>query len=209
MWSLFSFHRVCAVALGVAVFPAAAALGEDVPRTPASGANSARAKEKGQATAHAVPELIGRATPENVAVVISLSKQRLYFKVGHETAIDSPVSTGRGARMTPVGQFQIVQKVANHRSTLYGKFVGANGRTVRSDVSTRVHSPPAGARFQGAPMKWFLRLGSHPQDFTTVGIHAGILPGYPASHGCIRLPKDVAKTIFEKVKLGTPVTILQ
>jgi lipoprotein-anchoring transpeptidase ErfK/SrfK len=40
-------------------------------------------------------------------------------------------------------------------------------------------------------------------------MHAGILPGYPASHGCIRLPEKVARVIFEKAKIGTPVMILE
>ncbi len=43
-------------------------------------------------------------------------------------------------------------------------------------------------------MKFFLRLT--PQG---VGMHAGILPGYPASHGCIRLPTDMARIIYSKV----------
>jgi lipoprotein-anchoring transpeptidase ErfK/SrfK len=38
-------------------------------------------------------------------------------------------------------------------------------------------------------------------------MHVGDLPGYPASHGCVRLPKDIAPIIYEKVVVGTPVTI--
>lgn len=99
-------------------------------------------------------------------------------------------------------------KTANHRSTLYGSFVSTEGSTVKSNANSRTDAPPAGASFVGAPMKWFMRLGSHAQDFTTFGMHAGKLPGYPASHGCIRLSEQVAKLIFEKAKIGTPVMIL-
>jgi len=51
-------------------------------------------------------------------------------------------------------------------------------------------------------MPYFLRLSC-----SEVGLHAGHLPGYPASHGCIRLPKREAKEIFETVPLGALVTV--
>ena len=153
-------------------------------------------------------EVLERATPDNIAVVVTLSSQRAQLKVGDETAIDAPVSTGRRAGWTPKGSFVIVQKEINHRSTVYGNFVSTEGHTVRSGVNSRKDIPPSGAAFVGAPMKWFMRLGSHLQDYTTVGMHAGKLPGYPASHGCIRLPEQVARLIFEKAKIGTPVMIV-
>jgi lipoprotein-anchoring transpeptidase ErfK/SrfK len=40
-----------------------------------------------------------------------------------------------------------------------------------------------------------------------VGMHVGILPGYPASHGCIRMSSDGAKLFYDTVKVGTPVTV--
>ena len=40
-----------------------------------------------------------------------------------------------------------------------------------------------------------------------VGMHAGYLPGYPASHGCIRMPEFMAENFFKSVSTGTPVTI--
>jgi hypothetical protein len=53
-----------------------------------------------------------------------------------------------------------------------------------------------------AKMPYFLRLSC--KDF---GMHAGVLPGYPASHGCIRLPAADAKVLFAEVPLGTLVEI--
>jgi lipoprotein-anchoring transpeptidase ErfK/SrfK len=76
------------------------------------------------------------------------------------------------------------------------------GRVVRSGVSIKVDSPPRGTRYRGAPMKWFMRLTD-----SGVGMHAGILPGYPASHGCIRLPTDIAPPIYQNVEIGTPAVI--
>ena len=43
--------------------------------------------------------------------------------------------------------------------------------------------------------------------FDGIGMHEGFLPGYPASHGCIRLPENMAPLIYQKVKVGTPVTV--
>jgi len=40
-----------------------------------------------------------------------------------------------------------------------------------------------------------------------VGMHVGILPGYPASHGCIRMPSQAAELFYSHVKVGTPVSV--
>lgn len=53
-----------------------------------------------------------------------------------------------------------------------------------------------------AKMPYFLRLSC--KDF---GMHAGVVPGYPASHGCIRLPAADAKALFTEVPVGTLVEI--
>lgn len=155
-----------------------------------------------QAPAKVDRSLEGAIDPENARVLISLSKQRAYLMAGDQIYIDSPVSTGKRAGMTPTGSFRVSEKDPDHRSSLYGDFVDSRGRTVRSGISTKVDSAPSGTRYVGAPMKWFMRLTSGG-----VGMHVGILPGYPASHGCIRLPADIAPIIYQKVKIGTPVTI--
>ena len=41
-----------------------------------------------------------------------------------------------------------------------------------------------------------------------VGLHAGFIPGYPASHGCVRLPYGMARELFQHVESGTPVEII-
>jgi hypothetical protein len=60
---------------------------------------------------------------------------------------------------------------------------------------------PRGAVFRGAPMPYFLRIHG------SIGMHAGYLPGYPASHGCIRLPKQMAVRFYRNAAIGTPVVI--
>ena len=139
---------------------------------------------------------------ENSRVLISLAKQRAYLMVGDDVYIDTPISSGKRAGMTPSGSFRVLEKDPDHRSNIYGDFVDSRGRVVRSGVSTKVDSAPSGTRYVGAPMKWFCRLTSGG-----VGMHIGVLPGYPASHGCIRLPAEIAPIIYRNVKVGTPVTI--
>ena len=141
-------------------------------------------------------------TPANSHVIVSLSKQRAFLMTGGQVYIDTPICSGKRASMTPTGTFHVMEKDPDHRSSIYGDFVDKKGRTVRSGVSTKVDSAPSGTRYRGAPMKWFCRLTSHG-----VGMHIGILPGYPASHGCIRLPAEIAPLIYAKVKIGTRVVI--
>jgi lipoprotein-anchoring transpeptidase ErfK/SrfK len=150
-----------------------------------------------------IPRVLERATPDNISIYISLGKQRAYFRVDEEVAVDTPISSGKRAGMTPAGSFAIMEKDANHRSNLYGDFVNPRtGRVVRAGVSTRIDSAPSGTVYRGAPMRWFMRLTAGG-----IGMHTGILPGYPASHGCVRLPEEIAKLFYDRVKIGTPVTI--
>jgi lipoprotein-anchoring transpeptidase ErfK/SrfK len=139
-----------------------------------------------------------------VQIYIFLDEQELDLVVGDKVAIVSPTSTGKRAGWTPLGQFEIIAKSANHRSSTYGKHVSRSGKVTRSNVDSRKTKPSAGSRFVGAPMPNFLRLTQNG-----IGIHAGKLPGYPASHGCIRVPLEVSSLLFEHCGVGTKVEILQ
>jgi lipoprotein-anchoring transpeptidase ErfK/SrfK len=146
-------------------------------------------------------DLAAVITPDNSHVLISIAKQRAYLMVDDQVYIDTPISSGKRVGMTPTGKFTIAEKDKDHRSSVYGNFVDKQGRTVRSGVSLRVDSAPSGTRYSGAPMKWFCRFNG------AIGMHVGILPGYPASHGCVRLPEAIAPLIYEKVKVGTTVVV--
>ncbi|MEY5010535.1 MAG: hypothetical protein RLZZ253_1674 [Verrucomicrobiota bacterium] len=156
-----------------------------------------------QTPAQVWPEVEPLIASEKVELVVSISAQRLWFLVGEKVYIDSPVSTGKRTGMTPLGQYKVLEKDPDHHSNLYGAFVDGAGRVVRDGVSARLDSAPSGTRFRGSPMKWFLRLTDGG-----IGLHVGNLPGYPASHGCVRLPEPIAERIFRSVKLGTPVSIV-
>jgi lipoprotein-anchoring transpeptidase ErfK/SrfK len=57
-------------------------------------------------------------------------------------------------------------------------------------------------KYSNAPMPFMQRLDKWGRAF-----HAGVVPGYPASHGCIRLPPAMAKTLYGWTKVGDSVTI--
>ncbi len=146
--------------------------------------------------------LLKQATPDNTRIVVSIPKQRAYLMIGDQIVADGPVSSGRRGHETPRGHFNVMEKDPNHHSSLYGDFVDSSGRTVRGGVSARSDSAPSGTHFSGAAMKWFLRLTGEG-----VGMHIGILPGYPASHGCIRESVDGAKLFYDHAKVGTSVDV--
>ena len=146
--------------------------------------------------------LLRQATPDNVHVVVSLPKQRAYLMIGEQVVADSPISSGKAGHSTPSGDFSVMEKDPDHRSSIYGDFVDSSGRVVRAGISAKIDSAPSGTHYVGAPMTWFMRLTGEG-----VGMHVGILPGYPASHGCIRMPSDGAKLFYDTVRVGTPVKV--
>jgi len=135
------------------------------------------------------------------SVKISLGEQRAYFYKGGKLAGISQLSTGREGLNTPIGKFAIQQKDVNHVSTKYGDYVDAGDNVVKPNVELGKDPKPPGSHFKGAPMPFFMRIHGG------VGMHAGYLPGYPASHGCIRMPEFMAEEFFKSVSVGTPVMI--
>ena len=147
-------------------------------------------------------DLLNQAAPDIAHIVVSIPKQRAYLMIREEIVADAPVSSGKRGHETPRGHFTVMEKDPNHHSSLYGDFVDGSGRVVRAGVSAHIDSAPSGTHFAGAAMKWFLRLTGEG-----VGMHIGILPGYPASHGCIRESVDGAKLFYDHAKVGTPVDV--
>ena len=146
--------------------------------------------------------LLAQATPDSTHIVVSIPKQRAYLMVGDKIVADGPISSGKRGHETPRGHFSVMEKDPNHHSSLYGDFVDGRGRVVRAGVSAHIDSAPSGTHFAGASMKWFLRLTGEG-----VGMHIGILPGYAASHGCVRESVDGAKLFYDHAKVGTPVDV--
>ena len=139
-------------------------------------------------------------------VTIDLSEQTAYFYRGDKKVGRSRVATGLQGYSTPRGSFTIIEKSRHKRSTLYGVILDSNGNVVNPDADSRRARVPAGGRFEGASMPYWMRLTRGG-----VGMHHGPIPrpGSRASHGCIRMPEEMARTLFQKAPLGTPVKIVE
>src|SRR5205085_7520211 len=115
----------------------------------------------------------------------------------------------------PPGPLQIVISIKKQQLTLY-----AGGQVVaHSQVSTGVpgHPTPQGVfsviekqiyhesnLYSSAPMPYMQRI-----TWSGVAMHQGVVPGHPASHGCIRLPAAFAKRLWGITKVGARVIIAQ
>lgn len=137
------------------------------------------------------------------SITISLSKQRAYFYKGGKLVGVSRVSSGKNGHRTGTGHFRVLAKRPNHRSTVYGSYVDRRtGRVVRANVNTRRDRRPPGTYYRGAKMSYYLRFHGG------IGMHAsGHVPNYPASHGCVRMPPQMARKFFQHARVGTPVRV--
>ena len=131
---------------------------------------------------------------------IDLQEQMAYLLQNGRPVLASPISSGRYGHLTKTGSFTILERERTHYSSMYGKIVDARGNTVVADADADMQVP-RGGKFIPAPMNYFMRF--HGAD----GMHAGYLPGYPASHGCVRMPQERAIAFFNAVQVGTPVTV--
>ena len=133
---------------------------------------------------------------------IHLGEQRAYFYKADQLVGISILSTGREGFGTPSGSFKIQQKDKDHVSSRFGDYVDAKtGAVLKKDIDRMKDPMPKGAKYDGARMPYFMRVQGG------VGMHEGFLPGYPASHGCIRMPGFMAESFFRSVEVGTPVSI--
>ena len=144
----------------------------------------------------------GDGMPGSPAILIRLSEQRAYFYKGSQLAGVSEISTGREGFNTALGNFKIIQKDKDHVSSRFGDILDGHTRQViKKDADRAVDKLPKGAVFDGARMPYFMRIVGG------TGMHEGFLPGYPASHGCIRMPEFMAEAFFYNTEVGTPVQI--
>lgn len=111
------------------------------------------------------------------------------------------------------GQPRVVVSIADQRAYLYR----GNTLVALTTASTgrQGHPTPTGTftvterrkvhfsnKYNSAPMPYMQRLTGYG-----IALHAGAIPGYPASHGCIRLPHKFAADLFKVTDIGTTVVI--
>ncbi len=136
------------------------------------------------------------------SITINISDQKAYFHKGSTLVGLTPISTGKEGNNTPRGRYKVTERDVDHRSSLYGVIKDtATGQIINDDADSRKDKPGAGQVFEGAPMWNFLRFNGG------IGMHTGYLPGYAASHGCVRMPEYMAKKFFQNSPLGTPVIV--
>lgn len=144
-------------------------------------------------------EVLKTANSSNTRVKIDLSDQRAQLLVGDKVALDTPCTTGKAGKRTPTGQFKIKKKIVNKRSNIFGRIYQGN-RVVYGGDRRKYHGS---GRFVGSALPYWMRLTDDG-----IGMHySGSVKRYPASNGCIRMPRPEVKTIYAKTRVGTPVLV--
>jgi len=114
---------------------------------------------------------------------------------------------------SPSGPVAVVASIPEQRVHVYRNGIriavstcstGAPGHDTPTGVFTVLQKDKNhhSSTYNNAPMPNMNRL-----TWGGIALHAGKLPGYPASHGCVRLPMEFSAKLFEVTHLGTPVII--
>ena len=116
-------------------------------------------------------------------------------------------------RVAPEGPMLLIVNLSTQRALLFRNGVPIGATTI--STGTVGHETPTGiftvlqkqvehhsSKYNNAPMPYMQRL-----TWGGVALHAGNLPGFPASHGCIRLPAGFAKLLYGATRLGMTVVI--
>lgn len=154
--------------------------------------------------------------PPRVEHSYSTRRRRTRHYVRHSTRRHRREHAKRETAWDPKsvkGPYQVVIAIGPQEALLYGQ----DGLIGRASISTgRPDKPtPKGVFsvisksrwhrsniYSGAPMPWMQRI-----TWSGVAMHEGPRPGYPASHGCIRLPRDFAVRLYHTTKVGTRVVV--
>jgi lipoprotein-anchoring transpeptidase ErfK/SrfK len=142
-------------------------------------------------------------TSGSAYIVVDLRRQVAeFYRGGHIIGV-AAISSGVENRATPAGDYKILEKDIDHKSSSYGIIEDGGGNTVNADATPKTPRPP-GTRYVPAPMNFFMRI-----TWDGVGMHEGYLPGYPASHGCIRMDRRVVPKFYENAYVGMPVKVVR
>ena len=151
-----------------------------------------------------------------VAVAAPASAQQVEVGAGSVVETVKRLRPGEfiwAPEIAPSGPLLLIVNVRSQRAIMYRNGVPIGASTVSTGKPG--YSTPTGvftilqkrvehysSTYDNAPMPYMQRL-----TWRGVALHAGRLPGYPASHGCIRLPLDFAKLLYGVTKLGMTVVI--
>jgi lipoprotein-anchoring transpeptidase ErfK/SrfK len=145
--------------------------------------------------------LLNKQGVQEKMIKICLKEQRGRYYVDGQVAMDFPVSTGIKKFPTNPGEYKVLEKSVDHESNLYGKIFNAEGKCINGNAE--ITDPvPEGGRFEGSKMPYWQRLTG-----AGLGLHVGKVRRSPASHGCVRLQRETAKTLYDQTKVGSRVVI--
>ncbi|WP_373510751.1 L,D-transpeptidase family protein [Thiocapsa sp.] len=113
------------------------------------------------------------------ALTIQIGSQTFAYSEGDQVIRTGPLSSGRDGHRTPRGNFSVLSKQKDKVSSRYTNELGMQAWM------------PYAIQFYG---HYFL--------------HEGWLPGYPDSHGCVRVGEKDARFLFERLKVGDPVSVV-
>jgi lipoprotein-anchoring transpeptidase ErfK/SrfK len=113
------------------------------------------------------------------SLTISLSDQAFEYKEEEAVVHAGPISSGKPGHPTPTGRFKVLSKNEHKVSSRYTNQLGMQAWM------------PYSIQFYG---HYFL--------------HEGWLPGHPDSHGCVRVGEQDARFLFERLKIGDPVVVV-
>ena len=145
--------------------------------------------------------LLNRQPKKSRKIFVCLDEQRGQYLVDGLVAMDFPLSSGVKAYPTKTGDYAVISKKEDHTSNLYGKMYDAEGKCINYNAES-TDPVPEGGRFDGSPMPYWQRLTN-----AGLGLHVGKVRRHPVSHGCVRLPRNVAEILYRQTSIGTPVTI--
>ena len=133
-------------------------------------------------------------------IVVHLTEQRAFFYKGKTLVGQSSISTGRKGFETPPGKYRVIQKDENHVSNLYGSYVDPDGTWCGAMWRREKLQCQRARNFEERRCLTSCVFGGY-------GMHAGFVPRYRASHGCIRMPREMAQHFFDAAEEDTPVIV--
>ena len=162
-----------------------------------------------------------QANPVEAAVIqVDVLNDRIEAEAREARAFEEQASALRPGQFvwnperSPTGEVEVVVSLADQKAFVYraNKLIGVT--TVSTGM--RGHRTPTGSftilqknrrhfsnLYNNAPMPNMQRL-----TWGGIALHAGALPGYPASHGCVRLPMEFSRVLFGVTSMGGRVHIV-
>jgi lipoprotein-anchoring transpeptidase ErfK/SrfK len=115
---------------------------------------------------------------QNRALTVFIDTQTFEYVEDGRVLVSGPISSGTAKHPTPTGDYRVMSKDIDKRS---GKYTNEINEPTPMPYSMQFRGP------------YF--------------VHEGWVPGYPDSHGCVRLRYEDARLLFDRMQLGDPVLV--